>query len=335
MVTGLNQPMGTVAPIRDLPKDERTPQQICKEGGGFWDVETQTCVKVPPKATPTGDKKFGDIKTGEVTTVKGGVTQQKVVEQPGSGKWIGGKEVSPEYYKNQQETGRMEAEGGHKTITPEEMQQQQARQQAIQQMGLNPQEIAALQGIPLTEASTNWSQALTAGTISNVPGLIKSIGTGAIGGAIAGGGVASVPLGILGGIGGAIVSIWGGVRSDIKKQKMGEIGASKDVLTNAKTNMMKLSRLASMDPGSAQEISDDFEYWQAQVHLAQRQIKLETQGDLNGWIEDGRDILSDFDLFLGPSGTSDIYRRRIIAQLNQEVSPEQMAMWAMEDLDNE
>ena len=199
---------------------------------------------------------------------------------------------------SKQDAAKLAPEG---TVTAQEIaQQQQLAQQAgaIGQVG----NIGQLQDAPV-----DIGQAATAGLVGNVPGLIKNVGTGVAGGFIAGG----PALAVVGGIGGAIKSIWGGVQSNIEGQKKGEIAASVDVLGVAKTNMRQLAMLASQDPANAPQYIQAYNDQLTQVHKAYRQIKIETDENLDKYIEDGTDILSDFDLFLREGGTADIYGTKL------------------------
>lgn len=201
---------------------------------------------------------------------------------------------------------------GNRIIGAEEAAQAKSLQRQLEGFGLSASEIAEIEAQVSGEgeAPINWSQAIAAGTIGN----LGRIATYAAGGAIASAGnpIASIV--------GAAAAVWSGIQSDIKRQQSGEIGASKDVLSNAKTNMMKLSRLAMTDPSHATEYMSAYNFWEGKVYGARRKIQLETQGDLNAWMEDGRDILSDFDLFLMKDvGTAAIYKQRIIAALQNDI----------------
>jgi len=324
-----------------IPKDVRTEKEKCEAKGGTWDTVTNTCIllekkkKVLPKK-PTPPSPPGTVvKDAETGVIKGFINS--------SGDFVSAPAKETQKIIARQQARKIVPPGAQ---TTEEFQESQALQQKIAGFGLTDQEIAALQSLPAEQASIDWSQAITAGTIGNVPSILGGIASGAGAGALAGAGIGVVggPLapvsstvgavagGVIGGVFGLIKGVWGGVQRNIDVQQTGEIGASKDVLTNAKTNMMKLSRLAMTDPSHADDYIAAYDFWLAEVYKARRQIKLETQGDLNSFMEDGRDILSDFDLFLLPDvGTAAIYKQRIIAALNQEVSPEMILAQMMEE----
>lgn len=177
----------------------------------------------------------------------------------------------------------------------------------------------------LTEGQTNYSQALFAGAVGNLPSALKTgaaIGGAALLGAKTGAltGAAGGPLGIAAGAGiGIAIGIFGGVLKNIETQKKGEINAADEVLTLAKTNLRQLAMLATQDPANADTYISAFNEQLSLVHQARRQIFIETQGDSNAYIEDGRDILSGFDLFLDPNtGTASIYEQKLRVALNSD-----------------
>jgi hypothetical protein len=188
--------------------------------------------------------------------------------------------------------------------------QQERIQQVIQQLGLSSSQVQAIQS-GLVEAPIEWQQALTAGGVSIIPSAIKGAGAGLVAGAI--GGTALTPgIGTAIGAGaGLLAGLTSGILSNIKQQQKGEINKEVDVLTNAKTNMARLSTLASKDPGNAPMYVEIYNQQLAQVYRAQSKIKLETQGNLNSFMEDGTEILSNFELFLQPGGQADLYRRQL------------------------
>lgn len=207
-----------------------------------------------------------------------------------------------------------------------EQQQAQAAQQAqaeaaIQNLGLNEQQIAAIQA-GIVQAPVDFGQALTAGAANILPSAIKGagigLGAGLAGGALAGAGAGAaagsvVPVaGTAIGAGiGLLAGLTSGILSNIKSQQKGEIAATKDVLTNAKTNMRKLSALAAKDPSNAAIYVSAYNQQLAQVYQAQRKLKAETSGNLNKFMNDGTSDLSDFDLFLQPNGQADIYKQQL------------------------
>jgi len=324
---------GAIPGVIKQEKNKRTPQQKCEEGGGFWDVQSQTCLRVPPKEQPEADKKYADLKTGKVTTgmptpaPKGALEtftssetgRASGITTPGGKTYLG---LSPDEVQKiatgeQERAARPLGTAPVGTAATQQRQAQLLQEQAGQIGQLQPEAWA-----PVQQAPIDWGQALTAGA-SNVPSIVSRTAAGAAGGAVAGGalglGIGAVPGAVVGGIGGFISAVWSGTASNIKSQQRGEIGASQDVLTNARTNMRQLAMLASQDPANAAEYIQAYNAQLSMVYKAQRQIKAETAGNLNKFMEDGRDILSDFELFLGPDGTAEIYGSKLRIALTSGV----------------
>lgn len=316
------------APQFKIPEDERTPQQKCREEGGTWDPVTQTCLmfkKDEPKAPETTAQATNKDQVLRYAEGERKAGQIAGISQNGKTTFADRKDVENILAKQQSKT-----QGGPATQAFEQgaiAQQQQTQQQAISQeaianLGLNPQQIAAIQS-GLVEAPIDWGQAITAGFANVIPSTVG----GAVGGAALGllGGpaapVTSTGGAIIGGIGGFVTGLFNGIKNNIKSQQSGEISASQDVLTNAKTNMRKLSTLAAKDPANAVLYVEAYNQQLAQVYKAQAQIKLETQGNLNKFMEDGTDILSDFELFLAPNGQAQIYQRQLELSLVSGVPP--------------
>lgn len=159
---------------------------------------------------------------------------------------------------------------------------------------------------PTEEAATNFSQALVAGAAGSIPGIIGGAATGAVAGAVGG------PIGIVGGAAlGGIATFVAGVLGNIKAQQRGELGAAKIEMAAARTNMRQLAMFASRDPGNADQYIESYNKQLLRVQQAQVQTLLETTGDLNSWIEDGRQENAEFDVFLRDEGIADIYGQKL------------------------
>jgi len=300
-IEGLGETVpGQPKPITEIPGlNAVDPQSILTvpEGG-----VSQT----PPQ--PKEEKKPGTA-----------LIEEKVGEGPeGKNYFLGDKKVSKAAYVNQREIDKILQEGGRQAREPVD----------FSNIGLSPEQIQAIQSGQAQQAPINYGQAITAGTIPNLGNIAKSALYGAGGGALVGG-----PIGATGGaIVGAISSIYKGTVGNIRKQQAGEIGAAKTQLSLSKSNMLKLQRLASLNPSQGQEIIDLYNAELVKIYTARRQVKAEVSGNLNSWIDDGRKDLAEFDIFLEEGGQAYIYGERIRAQLTQDISPEaQMALLA-EDL---
>lgn len=325
-------------------------RDACSAKGWVWDAEKLNC-KRPPEADEsklgqditglTGNRpdldesKLGQDITGTSGIVplpleeKESLPRGTVVNDADTGRPAGFINSVGEFVRGSRQDIQAVVSGENKQnapieggVTTQQIQQQKEIAQLASKFGLTDDEISSLQSGITGDAPINWSQAITAGTAGNL-GKIATYGVGAL--VVSGGNPIVAALGVAS-------AIWSGVQGNIKTQQSGEIGASKDVLTNAKTNMMKLSRLASTDPSHADDYIQAYNFWLGEVYKARRQIKLETQGDLNAFMEDGRDILSDYDLFLMEDvGTAAIYKQRILAELQGETSTEMKIAQMLEE----
>lgn len=307
-------------PNRDPNYKEAQERRKCEQRGGIWNSNTKTCML--PKAKGPTSTSTDPIKTpSEIEKERWNtLTKEQKVQE----------------VKNLRKTGGQPGAAEALQIKDQEALRQQAMAQRIaqlRQMGVSEAELAVIQ-----EAPIDWGQALSAG----VANVIPSVAGGAIGGALVGGvagaGVGSTitaPAGaILGGIGGFITGLFNGVRANIKSQQKGEINSAVDVLTAAKSNLRQLRMIAQSDPTKAEYALEEYYKQLSLVRQAQRKVQLETQGNLNKFMEDGTDILSDFDLFLMSGGYADLQRIRLeeAALSGQPATPEQIIQFYQEEL---
>lgn len=211
-------------------------------------------------------------------------------------------------------------------IKQEQVVRAQRLQGLLSQGQITEQELAALEQAPI-----DWGQALTAGAVNAAPSAITAAAGGllaASGGLAATGIGAPAAVGTLAGAGAlyAVAKLWGGVTSNIKAQQRGEIQAANKVLTNAKSNLRQLRMVVEQDPSRADEAIGIYQTQMNEVYRAQRKLKLETNGNLNKFMEDGTQDLAEFDLFLSPGGYADIQRMRLEQALarNAPATPEEL-----------
>jgi hypothetical protein len=293
----------------------KTPREKCEEQGGTWDEKTQSCILVQQETTTPPPQVTEEQKSKDQLF--------KAESGRPSGATVGGRtflglspgEVEKLLSQEEAKKGGPATRAFEENVTLQNQQieaqaQQERIQQVIQQLGLSDSQVQAVQS-GLVEAPIEWQQALTAGGVNIIPSAIKGAGAGLVAGAV--GGTALTPgIGTAIGAGaGLLAGLTSGILSNIKQQQKGQINKEVDVLTNAKTNMARLSTLASKDPGNAPMYVEIYNQQLAQVYRAQAKIKLETQGNLNSFMEDGTDILSNFELFLQPGGQADLYRRQL------------------------
>jgi len=176
-------------------------------------------------------------------------------------------------------------------------------QQAIGQLG----QIGHLD--PVIQADVNRSQALMAGLIGVLPGAAA----GAIG--FVGGPWTGILTTVAGAVGGLIT----GYMANVKTQLRGELGAAKEELNLGTFAMRQFAMQASKDPANADYWIGEYNNALTRIHQAYRQVKAETAGDLNAWIEDGRVDLARIEVFIRPGGKADIYKDKIIVALQTGV----------------
>ena len=77
--------------------------------------------------------------------------------------------------------------------------------------------------------------------------------------------------------------------------------------------------LASQDPANADIFIKQYNDQLTRIHQARRQTKAEVTGDLNAFMEDGREQLADFDAFLLEGGIADIYGQKLSIALGSGI----------------
>ena len=306
----------TLAPKYEPVK--RTPREQCKIDGGVWDEKTQTCLRAGESKDPakiTIPKK--DVEPSKLDVKQEGIeigdiegSSKETVTLPDGRQFFGLNKDDVEDLRQQVAKEKARLEGTAPLGTAQAQAEEQARlQQSIGQIGQIGQLTEAEQ------AKINYSQALTAGTVGQIPSLLSTAGQFAVGGAIAGGaggaGIGAVPGALIGAGVGIIAGIARGVLGNIKEQQRGELQAADIELTNARTNMRQLAMLASQDRANADIYINAYNNQLTRIHQARRQTKAEVQGDLNSFMEDGREQLADFDAFLQDGGIADVYGQKL------------------------
>ena len=285
---------------------KKSEKQLCQEKGWFWDELSQTCISPLEKKEEVIDTPT-TFKEGEVIAEQDTGRPSGIVKDGKTFLGLPREDIENISQKQQAEVAPI---SGAQTV--QQRLQQEQEQQRLQQLVSTIGTIGGLQ--QAQEADINFSQALTAGTIGSLPSILASVGAGITGGAISG--AVGGPVGVVGGaIIGAIAGVARGIMGNIKEQQKGELQAADIELTNARTNMRQLAMLASQDPQNADVYIAQYNAQLTRVHQARRQTKAEVSGDLNAWIEDGREQLADFDAFLQPGGIADIYGQKLQVSL--------------------
>jgi len=291
--------------IPNLPEDTRTPKEKCEAKGGFWDEKRQTCLLAKPKEKEVKKEEAPKVKLTTPETFRDEQGRLSGIRLPNGETYLG---------LNPQDVRQMAAAEELKTAQPigtapvgtaqQQAEEQFKLQQQIGQIG----QVGQL--TPAQQAEINWSQAATAGASKVIPGLLGGAATGAVAGSVVPG--IGTAVGAIGGaIAGAVGTFASGILGNIKEQQRGELQAADIELTNARTNMRQLAMLASQDPANADVYIKQYNDQLTRIHQARRQTQAEVQGDLNAFMEDGREQLADFDAFLQPGGIADVYGQKL------------------------
>ena len=313
--------MVTINPVDALlqfkPKEKSQAQITCESKGGKWNEANKTCTladlptkdspvpapaATPPKVEAGGIETFSDVNTGRAS----GVTL--------NGKTYLG--LGPD------DVDLIAAGEARRTARPENtapvgtaQRESDAAFKLQQQIG----QIGQLGQISAAEqADVNLSQAFTAGLASVLPAAAGGAALGATAG-LAGGPLAPITSSagaIALGAAGAVAGFTRGVLNNIKEQQRGELAAADVELSNARTNMRQLAMLASQDPANADIYIQQYNEQLTRIHQARRQTKAEVTGDLNAFMEDGREQLADFDAFLQEGGIADVYGQKLSIALS-------------------
>ncbi len=287
-----------------------TRRQSCEASDGTWDAVNEVCIPIPlpeEEAAAQADpalETFTDPKTGRAS----GITL------PDGRTFLG---LSPEDVQavaegEQARVARPEGTAPVGTAQAQALQQQRIQQQ-IAQIG----QLGTID--PAVQADINFSQAVTAGLAGAIPGAIGGAAVGAGAGLVGTGGALSLPGAIAVGGAGLIGGFVSGIIGNIKEQQRGELQAADIELTNARTNMRQLAMLATQDPANADIYISQYNQQLTRIHQARRQTKAEVSGDLNAWMEDGREQLADFDAFLQEGGIADVYGQKLAIALQSGV----------------
>ena len=352
VLPGLISTLPVTKDIKKLqPKSEA--QLSCEAKGGRWDEENQVCIlPEPPTPEPTPPpgitipagtpETFSSSETGRasgITTPGKGTyhipTGKVLPDGSNETKRVGIEEynvfrasigltpqedrstflgLSPEDVSDVAagEAARVERPAGTQEagVAAQQVEESIRLSQAIGKIG----ELGQLN--PAVQADINFSQALTAGGARVLPAALGGAAVGAAAGAVTTGGLASLPAAAALGILGAGTGFVTGVMGNIKEQQRGELQAADVELSNGIRNMRQLAMLASQDPSNADIYVKQYNDQLTRIHQSRRQTKAEVTGNLNSFMEDGREQLADFDSFLQPGGTADIYGQKLTIALN-------------------
>ena len=313
VVGGLISTLPVTKDIKKLqPKSEA--QLSCEAKGGRWDEENQVCIlpeaptlEPTPEPVPTSAPKGTIVTSGDTGKAAGFINSE--------GQFVaaGREDIEKQVSKRRADESLI---ADQETASQLAIQQSEAFkiQQQIAQVG----QLGKLN--PAIQADINFSQALTAGGAKILPAAAGGAAVGATAGLLGGplAPVTSTAGAIILGAAGAATGFVGGILGNIKEQQRGELQAADIELTNGRTNMRQLAMLASQDPSNADIYIQQYNNQLTRIHQSRRQTKAEVTGNLNSFMEDGREQLADFDAFLQPGGIADIYGQKLAIALSSD-----------------
>lgn len=303
MVNGLSvvpKALGGTQPT--APLEEKTPEQKCKEKGGFWDSARETCLMSSTRNEPADKRKlttpevFTDPKTGRVS----GITL------PDGRTFLG---LGPDDVKRiaAQEAARGQPPEGTVPVgTAEDLAKRQAEAQRLSgQVGeIGPSDVTDPTGLSETEA-------LTAGVRDSIPGAIRLAAQAGVGAAAIGavatapaGGIGAVPAAAIGAAAGFTAGIVGGMIGNFKGQRTDTTTAQQRVLDEGKQTLMDWVTLAKADPARKEFYLSQFNQQLQLIQDAHVQMLVDTNADVLKF-ETALPNLAEFNSFYDPAGERD------------------------------
>ena len=300
----------TAAPLPklDLPSKE---QLDCEAQNGTWDAATKTCKL--PLSTPE-EAPVVDPDNPETFDIQG--TGKQGVRLPDGREYFG---LTPDEIEV---ITSGEAKRNRQPLGTEPAGSAQARADASFKLQQSINKIGDIGQLSTVEqANINWSQAITAGIAGVVPAAAGGAAVGATAGLLGGplapvtSSAGAVALGAAAAINGFVR----GVLANVEEQQRGELGAADIELTNSRTLMRLFAMLASQDPSNADFWIEKYNAQLTRAYQSRRHTHAEVQGDLNAFMEDGREQLADFDSFLKDGGIASIYGEKLRLALESGV----------------
>lgn len=221
-------------------------------------------------------------------------------------------------------------------------QEQQAQLQAQAQQELINQNASLVNQV--TPASMNLqgqatdlsqTQAGLAGVREGLPNIAKSIATGAGIGAGAGlvtGGALSLPLAVIGGVGGLIKGTYDAVVGNLGKQAGESISSKSKILTSGRKDLNKLIALTKADPRNADQYLATYQQKKAEISQAYSNLILDTNRvSYNFLSKDGTEALQNYENFYSTGGQAEIYDANMqLALLGKNPDTTDLMMFADE-----
>ena len=288
-------------------QEKLTPQQKCEAGGGFWDVKTQTCLRVPPKQeapapppkAPVALETFTSSETGRAS----GITT------PGGKTYLG---LSPDEV---QKIATGEQERAARPLGTAPVGTAAGQQQQLLEGQQMAGQVGQFNQLGISPTGIDYGEAAISGVVGSIPGAIRMAGqfgaaaaaAGALGGSVVPGAGTALGAGagaVIGASVGFIAGITGGMISNMKGQRTDTTTSQQRVLDEGKQTMKDWATMAKADPTNRYFYLSEYNKVAAQIDQAHRQMKLDTSQDL-GKFETSLPNLAEFNSFYAPGGERD------------------------------
>ncbi|MAH51092.1 hypothetical protein CMI37_35070 [Candidatus Pacearchaeota archaeon] len=307
-----------------------TEREKCEQGGGFWDVKTQTCIKMPKPAEPEPPKK--SLKIFEPQVKKLSDEERKRAEKD-RGVSIVTDRFGNEIIQTRQDIEAAEA-GFGKGMQSAAEQLKQREIQLAEGQKLSGQ-IGQFQQTGLRQPGVigefDYGEAAIAGLRKAIPSAVGAattvFGAGILGAKIAGtaGTVAAPGVGTaIGAALGFVGGITAGILSNMASQRRDTTTAQQRVLDEGKQNLQDWITLARTDSSRKLEALRGFNAQLTLIDGAYRQMKLDTQKDLLKF-ETALPNLAEFETFYSAQGERDFLSAEMALTLQAPSDP----TWAM------
>lgn len=312
------------------PRDNKAS---CEAKGGIWDEATQTCnlltkqvqgaanteptrVALTPQETIEGATKLppqqrqGQVQDPQNPGFKPPAVPE-VIKDTETGRATGvilpdgriifgikpseAQALAGNFAKDQALPEGTVAAGASRSAGERQVAIQQALD-AAQQGIATPEQLAMVQG-----ASPDVGQALGAGAIGAIPGLVGGAVAGAVGGATVGalgGPIGAVAGGVLGAAGGALTSFLSATRSNLASQQTEAFAADQEALRKGDRYLRSLITDTNKNPQNAPQNIALFYQTLNMIDAAHAKSYKDSQENLNRYLgKDGTEQLAKFDVF--------------------------------------
>jgi len=293
------------------PKDERTEQQKCEDKGGFWDVERQTCLLVPPKEEPKPAEPQADITTPEVFTDQA-TGQVSGITLPDGRTFFG---LSPDEVAAiaGKETGRGVPPPGTAPVGTAQAQAQEAQRKIITAKNVGKIDLALAS--QLEEEGLNVKEYLAAGGHGAIKQAL-SWGATAAGAGLVAGPAAPVTVPVAGALGagiGLVKGFYSDVTANMEAQRQDLVSTKTKELKQRKTAITRYISSANANPAAADEYVAAMNLELSLIRKDYNTLLKRGNEDLEFWGTDATPQLVEYKVFFDSTEPS------LIGQMQQAV----------------